>query len=70
MYPAAHGYILNVVIVGLVFGLIAISTMVGVVLGSIAGLRLLPVGHFERYNHALAGISIFFCGIAIQFLGL
>jgi hypothetical protein len=44
--------------------------MVGVVLGSIAGLRLLPVGHFERYNHALAGISIFFCGIAIQFLSL
>ncbi|MGD1044089.1 MAG: sulfite exporter TauE/SafE family protein [Bacteroidota bacterium] len=70
MYPAAHGHILHVVIVSLVFGLITIGTMVGIVLGSIAGLRLLPTGHFERYTHALAGISIFFCGIAIQFLGL
>jgi nickel/cobalt transporter (NicO) family protein len=70
MYPAARGHILHVVIVSIVFGFITIGTMVGVVLGSIAGLRLLPGGHFERYTHALAGISIFFCGIAIQFLGL
>jgi sulfite exporter TauE/SafE len=70
MYPAARGHILHVVIVSVVFGFITIGTMVGVVLGSIAGLRLLPGGQFERYTHALAGISIFFCGIAIQFLGL
>ena len=70
MYPAAHGHIVHVVAVSIVFGLVTIGTMVGVVLGSIAGLRLLPTGHFERYTHALAGISIFFCGIAIQFFGL
>jgi hypothetical protein len=24
----------------------------------------------ERYSHALAGVSIFLCGVCIQFLGL
>jgi len=70
MYPAAQGDIYHVVLVSLVFGVITIGTMLTVVLGSIAGLRLLPTGQFERYNHALAGASILFCGIAIQFLGL
>lgn len=70
MYPAAQGHIFNVVVVSIVFSLITIGTMLSVVLGSLAGLRLLPTKHFERYTHALAGISIFFCGIAIQFLGL
>ncbi|RPI07026.1 MAG: hypothetical protein EHM64_00610 [Ignavibacteriae bacterium] len=70
MYPAAQGHLFYVVIVSLVFGVVTIGTMVGIVLGSIAGLRFLPTKQFERYTHALAGISIFFCGIAIQFLGL
>jgi nickel/cobalt transporter (NicO) family protein len=70
MYPAAQGHIFNVVIVSLVFGIVTIGTMLTVVLSSIAGLHLLPTGRFERYTHALAGISIFLCGIAVQFLGL
>jgi sulfite exporter TauE/SafE len=70
MYPAAQGHIFNVVIVSIVFGIITIGTMLTVVLGSIAGLRLLPTGQFERYTHALAGASILLCGIAVQFLGL
>jgi sulfite exporter TauE/SafE len=70
MYPAAQGHIFNVVIVSLVFGIVTIGTMLTVVLGSIAGLRLLPTGQFERYTHALAGVSILLCGIAVQFLGL
>jgi nickel/cobalt exporter len=70
MYPAAQGHTFNVVIVSVVFGIITIGTMLTVVLGSIAGLRLLPTGQFERYTHALAGASILLCGIAIQFLGL
>ena len=70
MYPAAQGHIFNVVVVSTVFGIITIGTMLTVVLGSIAGLQLFPGKTFERYTHALAGISIFFCGIAIQFLSL
>jgi len=70
MYPAAQGHILHVVLVSIIFGLITIGTMLTIVLGSIAGLRFIPSKSFERYTHALAGLSIFFCGIAIQFLGL
>jgi hypothetical protein len=70
MYPAAQGHIFNVVIVSVVFGIVTIGTMLTVVLGSIAGLHLLPTGQFERYTHALAGASILLCGIAVQFLGL
>jgi sulfite exporter TauE/SafE len=70
MYPAAQGHILYVFIVSLVFGIVTIGTMLTVVLGSIAGLHLLPTGKFQRYTHALAGTSIFLCGIAVQFLGL
>jgi len=70
MYPAAQGHILNVVIVSIVFGIVTIGTMLTAVLGSIAGLRLLPTGQVERYTHALAGASILLCGIAVQFLGL
>jgi nickel/cobalt transporter (NicO) family protein len=70
MYPAAQGHIFNVVIVSFVFGIVTIGTMLTVVLGSIAGLQFLPTGKFERYTHALAGASIFLCGLAVQFLGL
>lgn len=70
MYPAAQGHILNVVIVSIVFGVVTMGTMLTVVLSSLAGLRLLPTGQFERYTHALAGASILLCGIAVQFLGL
>jgi sulfite exporter TauE/SafE len=70
MYPAAQGHIFNVVIVSLVFGIATIGTMLTLVLGSIAGLRFLPARSLERFTHALAGASILFCGIAIQFLGL
>jgi hypothetical protein len=70
MYPAAQGHIFDVVLVSLVFGIVTIGTMLTVVVGSGAGLNLIPTGQFERYSHTIAGISILLCGIAVQFLGL
>ena len=70
MYPAAKGNILSVVIVASVFGLTTITTMLAVVLVSFYGLSKLPVRRLERYSHALAGLTILFCGSAIKFLGL
>jgi len=70
MYPAAQGHIFHVVLVSLIFSVVTIGTMLTVVIGSVRGLHLLPTGQFERYTHALAGISILLCGIAVQFLGL
>ena len=70
MYPAARGSFLDLVFVTAVFSLVTIVTMLGVVLVSSMGINLLPMERLERYTHALAGATICFCGMAIQFLGL
>ena len=70
MYPAAKGNYKELVIITLVFGIITIVTMMTLVLFASYGLKLLPVKRMERYTHALAGGSIFVCGLGILFLGL
>lgn len=70
MYPAAQGSFSGLVAVTAVFGITTISTMIAIVSLSFAGIRLVPMEKFERYNHAIAGAAILLCGIAIVFLGL
>lgn len=70
MYPAAKNSIRDLVLVTAVFGGVTVATMIGAVMISRIGTRLLPLARFERYSHALAGATIFLCGLAIQFLGL
>jgi nickel/cobalt exporter len=70
MYPAANGSLAGVASVTLIFGLVTISTMMTIVAVSYFGMSLIPFQKIEKYTHALAGASIFLCGIAIQFLGL
>jgi nickel/cobalt exporter len=69
MYPAAQDSIFGLILVTAVFGSATILTMLGVVLSATMGISFLPMARLERYNHALAGATIFLCGIAIQFLG-
>ncbi|MFH0800837.1 MAG: sulfite exporter TauE/SafE family protein [bacterium] len=70
MYPAARHSFWGVVWVTVIFGAATIGTMMSVVLPSVLGVKLLPMGRLERYSHALAGFAILICGMAIQFLGL
>jgi len=70
MYPAAKGNMLDVVIVTIIFGVITILTMIFIVLIFSYGLSRFYFGKLERYSNALAGLFIFFCGVAIKFLGL
>jgi nickel/cobalt transporter (NicO) family protein len=70
MYPAAQSSVIDLLIVVAVFGTITISTMLTAVLVSRAGINLLPLTKMQHYSHAIAGASIFLCGIAIAFLGL
>jgi nickel/cobalt exporter len=70
MFPAAHQSTIGMIIVSLVFGIITITTMLGVVLLSLWGINLMPFGKIERFTHALAGFTIFISGLAISFLGL
>lgn len=70
MYPAAEHSIIGMVLVTAVFGVITIGTMLTIVLSTLWGINLLPVGKLERYTHALAGATICISGFAIVFLGL
>ena len=70
MYPAAQHSTTGLIMVTAVFGGVTILTMLTTVLISSFGISLLPMGKLERYSHAMAGGSIFLCGVAIQFLGL
>lgn len=70
MFPAATHSTIGLIIVASVFGIVTISTMLSVVLVSLWGINLLPLGKIEKFTHALAGFAIFASGLAINFLGL
>jgi sulfite exporter TauE/SafE len=70
MYPAAKHDMTSVAMVAGVFGLTTIATMLAIVLGANYGLSKISVPRLERYSHALAGMSILVCGMAVKFLGL
>jgi sulfite exporter TauE/SafE len=69
MYPAAAESAFGVAMVAGVFGAATILTMLATVLLLSFGLSRIPTRGLERYSHALAGLAIFLCGVAIH-LGL
>ena len=70
MFPAAEQSASGIIIVSAVFGITTIGTMISVVMVSLWGINLLPLGRIEKYSHALAGFAIFVSGLAISLLGL
>jgi hypothetical protein len=44
--------------------------MLSLVLITSYGIKLVPVKAMEKYSHALAGGTIFLCGMGMLFLGL
>jgi hypothetical protein len=66
MYPAAEGSWWGVGLVASSFGLTTIATMMTIVAVGYFGLSRLPFGKLERYSHALAGMALVACGLAIQ----
>jgi len=70
MYPAAEKSLFGLVMVTVIFGATTIGTMLAAVLLARAGISFLPMKKIQRYSHAVAGATIFLCGMAIVFLGL
>ncbi len=70
MLPAARQNSSGVIVVATVFSIITIFTMVSLVVLSLLGLKMLPMKFLVRYMHAIAGFTIFICGMGIEFLGL
>lgn len=67
MYPAAQQNAWGAVMVAIVFSTVTIVTMLTVVTLLTFGVNLIPMKKLERYTHALAGLAILLCGLAIQF---
>lgn len=70
MYPAARHDMGSVALVAGVFSVTMIATMLGIVMLSAAGFRMVSFGRFERWSHALAGAIICLSGLGIRLLGL
>jgi ABC-type nickel/cobalt efflux system permease component RcnA len=69
MVPAASGSWWGVAMVVAVFGVVTVATMIAAVTVGYLGVSRLALGSLERYSHALAGLALVACGLAIQ-LGL
>jgi sulfite exporter TauE/SafE len=67
MYPAATESAFGVAVVAATFGIVTIMVMLTVVLSLTFGLRQIQTGGLERYSHALAGVAVLACGIAVHF---
>ena len=70
MYPAAKHNYPEMIIVTVIFSLITISVMIILVTADSYGVRFLPMKKIEHYSHALAGGTIFACGLGMLFLGM
>ena len=70
MYPAAQISFTGLIAVTTAFTLATLATMLSVVLLSVFGTTFVPTSLFERFTHALAGLTLLLCGVSIQFLGL
>jgi len=70
MFPAATESWGALFLVTGAFGAATIVTMLGLVFASLEGIQRASFPPAQRYGHALAGITILLCGVAIQFMGL
>ncbi|MDD4861536.1 MAG: hypothetical protein PHI33_05460, partial [Smithellaceae bacterium] len=69
-YPAAKHNYSALILVTIIFSAITIISMLSLVLITSYGIKFLPMKAMEKYNHALAGGTIFLCGMGMLFLGL
>ncbi len=70
IYPAASHNFYAVTLISTIFAIVTISTMLLIVFLGLYGLAFIPMEKIQKHIHTLAGLSILFCGVAVQFLGL
>jgi hypothetical protein len=69
MLPAVKGHYGMMAVGVSIFSVTTVLTMAGMVLAGAFGLSVSPLKLPRRYGHALAGMAIVLCAIAVQFLG-
>jgi nickel/cobalt transporter (NicO) family protein len=58
------------VLVAGAFSLVTVLTILVTVFALMMGVSRIPLGSLDRWSTALAGVSLLFCGAAIQWMGL
>ncbi len=67
MYPAAQASLWGSLLVTLLFAVTTIGTMLLLVLCLVQGTKVIQFPALRQYSHALAGMVITLCGLAINF---
>lgn len=67
MYPAAANSLGGLCLVTATFAVATVGTMLTIVLVASLGLGTFNATRMSRYGHALAGLTILVCGVAIKF---
>ena len=70
IYPAAKYDVGSAMLVASIFSIVTVGTMLAAVFLALSGVKLVRLGRFERYSHALAGAIVMLSGLGIRFLGL
>ncbi|MGD2120722.1 MAG: hypothetical protein PVJ76_03215 [Gemmatimonadota bacterium] len=70
MFPAATESWATLLLVTSTFGIATIVTMMALVYAGLEGLERAPFPKIGQWGHALAGLTILLCGVAIEFVGL
>jgi ABC-type nickel/cobalt efflux system permease component RcnA len=70
MFPAATESWATLALVTGTFGVATIVTMMALVFAGLEGLERVPFPRMGQWGHALAGLTILLCGVAIEFVGL
>jgi hypothetical protein len=66
MYPASQANVGLVVLVAAVFTLVTVGTMTVAVMAMLRGVSFLSLGSWQRFGHALAGLAVTGCGLAVK----
>lgn len=70
IYPAAAHSLSGAMYITSIFAVTTIATMLIMVFAMLKGFEFLPMQKIHRYTHAIAGFTIFICGLSIELLGL
>ena len=68
-YPAAKNSFYGMLVLIIVYTLCTLATMVFMVICGYFGLAFVKTEKFERYAHALGGLTLFICGAGMVFMG-
>jgi hypothetical protein len=66
MYPASQANAWLVALVATVFAVVTVGTMTIAVLVLLTGVSRVSLGPWQRFGHALAGLAVTGCGLAVK----